>query len=40
LRKGMSPALAREQLLGMEPFNHSPELVAALPDTPLEDPSE
>lgn len=34
LRKGLSPALAREQLLRTEPFNNHPELVAALPDEP------
>lgn len=33
-RKGLSPALARERLLGTEPFNNHPELVAALPDKP------
>ncbi|WP_316206856.1 MULTISPECIES: ATP-binding protein [unclassified Bradyrhizobium] len=32
LRKGMSPHLAREQLLHTEPFNSHPDLVAALPD--------
>jgi len=32
LRKGMSPSLAREQLLHTEPFNNHPELVSALPD--------
>jgi hypothetical protein len=32
LRKGMSPARAREQLLRTEPFNCHPDLVAALPD--------
>lgn len=32
LRKGMSPARAREQLLQTEPFNAHPDLVAALPD--------
>lgn len=32
--KGMSPSLAREQLLNMEPFNAYPELVAQLPDKP------
>jgi hypothetical protein len=32
LRKGVAPALARERLLGTEPFNNHPELVAALPD--------
>ncbi len=34
LRKGMSPALARERLLRTEPFSNHPELVAALPDAP------
>lgn len=34
LRKGLSPTLAREQLLRTEPFNNHPELVAALPDAP------
>jgi len=33
-RKGMSPVLAREQLLHTEPFNFHPDLVAALPDDP------
>jgi hypothetical protein len=32
LRKGISPALARKQLLRTEPFNNHPELVEALPD--------
>jgi len=32
LRKGVSPARAREQLLGCEPFHKYPDLVAALPD--------
>lgn len=32
LRKGMSPARAREQLLRIEPFNAHPDLVAALPN--------
>lgn len=32
LRKGVCPARAREQLLGCEPFNNYPDLVAALPD--------
>jgi hypothetical protein len=32
LRKGLSPALAREQLSCTEPFNEYPELVAMLPD--------
>jgi hypothetical protein len=31
-RKGMSPSLAREQLLRTEPFNQYPALVAGLPD--------
>lgn len=34
LRKGLSPQLAREQLLHTEPFNSYPDLVAALPDDP------
>jgi hypothetical protein len=34
LRKGLSPTLARQRLLGTEPFNNHPELVAALPDDP------
>jgi len=34
LRKGLSPQLAREQLLHTEPFNNHPDLVAALPDDP------
>jgi len=34
LRKGMSPHLAREQLLHTEPFNGHPEFVSALPDQP------
>ncbi|WIG93319.1 ATP-binding protein [Myxococcus sp. SDU36] len=33
LKKGMSPEIAREQLLHTEPFNNYQELVAALPDT-------
>ncbi|MEI7608432.1 MAG: ATP-binding protein [Rhodospirillaceae bacterium] len=33
-RKGMSPSLAREQLLRTEPFNLYPALVAGLPDDP------
>lgn len=33
-RKGVSPHLAREQLLHTEPFNDYPALVAALPDDP------
>ena len=36
VRKGMSPKLAREQLLHTEPFNNCPDLVAALPDDPQE----
>ncbi|KAI94732.1 ATPase [Rhodomicrobium udaipurense JA643] len=32
LRKGISPALAREQLLLTEPFHSYPDLVAALPN--------
>lgn len=32
IRKGMSPELARDRLLAMEPFNLYPELVASLPD--------
>lgn len=32
VRKGVSPALARERLLHTEPFNNHPDLVAALPD--------
>lgn len=34
LRKGVSPELARHQLLHTEPFSNYPELVAALPDLP------
>jgi hypothetical protein len=34
LRKGLSPALARERLLHTEPFNNHPELVAGLPEKP------
>src|ERR1700688_2648613 len=34
LRKGMSPQLAREQLLHTEPFNNHPDIVATLPDDP------
>lgn len=34
LRKGLTPALARERLACTEPFNIYPELVAALPDDP------
>jgi hypothetical protein len=33
-RKGISPALARAQLLSSEPFNLYPDFVAALPDDP------
>lgn len=36
VRKGVSPQLAREQLLHTEPFNNCPDLVAALPDDPQE----
>ena len=36
VRKGLSPELAREQLLHTEPFNNCPDLVAALPDDPQE----
>ena len=36
VRKGMSPELAREQLLHTEPFNNCPDLVEALPDDPQE----
>ena len=36
VRKGMSPQLAREQLLHTEPFNNCPDLVEALPDDPKE----
>jgi len=36
VRKGVSPELAREQLLHAEPFNDCPDLVAALPDDPQE----
>ena len=32
VRKGVSPALARERLLATEPFNQYSEIVAALPD--------
>ena len=35
-RKGISPALARAQLLHTEPFNDYPDLVAGLPDEPDE----
>ena len=34
LRKGMTPHLAREQLLHTEPFDNYPDIVAALPDDP------
>lgn len=34
MRKGLSPEHARQRLLGTEPFNNYPELVAGLPDTP------
>jgi hypothetical protein len=34
LRKGLPPTLARERLLGTEPFNNYPELVTVLPDEP------
>jgi hypothetical protein len=34
LRKGLSPAHAREQLLRTAPFNNHAALVAALPDNP------
>jgi len=33
-KKGLSPALAREQLLATEPFHQYPDLVRALPDEP------
>lgn len=33
-RKGLSPQLARDQLLYTEPFNNYPELVVGLPDDP------
>jgi hypothetical protein len=36
LHKGVSPHLAREQLLHTEPFNNHPDIVAALPDDPHE----
>jgi len=36
LRKGLSPASARDRLLHTEPFNNWPGLVAALPDNPME----
>jgi hypothetical protein len=32
MRKGLSPMLARQQLLRTEPFNNHPELVASLPE--------
>ena len=32
-RKGLTPALAREQLLRTEPFQHYPDLIGSLPDT-------
>jgi hypothetical protein len=35
LKKGLSPAHARAQLLRMEPFNLTPDLIAALPDIPV-----
>ena len=31
-KRGMNPSLAREKLLHTEPFQNSPNLVAALPD--------
>ena len=34
MHKGISPRLAREQLLHTEPFNNCPDLVMALPDNP------
>lgn len=34
LLKGMSPALARENLLHSEPFHNYPELIASLPEQP------
>ena len=34
VRRGMAPAIAREQLLRTEPFHQYPELVIALPDDP------
>jgi hypothetical protein len=34
VRKGISPNLAREQLLRTEPFHNYPDLVMALPDIP------
>jgi hypothetical protein len=36
LRKGLTPSIARQQLLGMEPFNSFPDLIASLPDNPHE----
>ena len=33
-KKGLSPHLAREQLLRTEPFHHYPDLVRNLPDSP------
>ena len=36
VRKGVSPHLARDQLLHTEPFNNCPDLIAALPDDPRE----
>jgi hypothetical protein len=35
-RRGVDPALAREQLLRTEPFHQYPELVLGLPDDPSE----
>ena len=41
LLKGMSPEMARRQLLATEPFDLHPDLVAGLPDeVPTNDPSE
>lgn len=34
VRKGLSPAAARDQLSRTDPFQHYPDLVAALPDNP------
>jgi hypothetical protein len=34
LRRGLSPVLARQQLLRTEPFHQFPDLVMALPDDP------
>jgi hypothetical protein len=34
-RRGVDPALAREQLLRTEPFHQYPELVLGLADDPL-----